>query len=347
MILKAIRGFIFVLSMSVAVARGAVIHEDIGELKIHDLLLRPSFLLKEPKQGFFSIGESSFALKWVLEERFSSVIRIGPRSLLNPLARYSDTVSDEVTLVEAFAQYEDDYGRLRLGRLPVEFGLEGRMWERHLIFPRSLLFKKRAMMLRDVGASYDISHNNWYTGVTVHNGESDQTSDGRTWYTARWGFRDQNFELGLAGQTGSTKPDVTNNSNDTLANVDPTREAKWRIGGLFSAIQRRRWQWAFEFYGGELEQQDHVEKYLTGHTDFGYEFSKTYSAYMRFDFFDPWMNKNGNSTREISLAVVMSNSTKSSNLILVGTKVFEESPQIANDELRLIWSLSPSGQVRF
>src|SRR5262249_3099113 len=121
----------------------SVLREDIGELKIHDLLLRPNFMFQEGREGNFSIGESSFALRWELERKYAGVIRIGPRTLLNPTARYSPVVTDDIMLVEAFAEYNDVYGRFRMGRLPVEFGYEGRLWERYLIFPRSMLFQKR------------------------------------------------------------------------------------------------------------------------------------------------------------------------------------------------------------
>lgn len=321
--------------------------EDIGELKIHDLLLRPTFYLKEPGQGQFSIGESSVALRWELEQKYAGVIRIGSRTLLNPLAHYSSTVKDDVMLVEAFAEYNDVYGRARLGRIPVEFGYEGRQWERYLIFPRSLLFQKRAVMLRDVGVAYDIAQEHWYTGFAVSNGESDSDLDGRAWYTARWGYRDDHFEIGLAGQTGSTKPVATSASADTLANVDPTLEAKWRLGGLYTHLNDKVWDFVLEFYIGELEQERKTTKFSSGHADLGYDFTKRFSTYLRYDFFDPRMRHDGDMERNVSLALVLGNATRSSNLILVGTKVFEESHQVPNDELRLIWSLSPSGVVRF
>lgn len=325
----------------------AVIREDIGELKIHDLLLRPSFTLRERKESEFSLGESSFALRWELENRFSGVIRIGPRTLLNPVARYQEVVPDDVTLVEAYAEYNDAYGRFRLGRLPVEFGYEGRQWERNLIFPRSLLFEKRAMMLRDVGFSYEVSHNNWYTGFVVHNGESDKDLDGQIWYTARWGFRKENFELGLAGQTGSTKPIATQTSKDTLAAVDPTKDALWRLGGLYWNYTDAQWQFGLEFYVGENEQEKVVHKYHTGHADVSYEWSKTFSSHLRYDHFDPNTQADQDLIQKMSLGLVFSNRTHSSNLIFVFSKVQEQGPQIPNDELRLIWSLSPSGVVRF
>lgn len=329
-----------------AQAPAKILREDIGELKIHDLLLRPNFMLKEPQQGSFSIGESSFALRWDLQAKYSSVVRIGPRSLLNPLARYSASVNDDVILVEAFGEYEDDYGRYRFGRIPVEFGYEGRQWERTLIFPRSLLFQKRAMMLRDVGVSYDVEHNNFFTGFVIHNGESDSEVDGRLWYTARWGYRNDDFEIGLNGQTGSTKPSSTSASNDTLAGVDPSLQAQWRIMGVHTAFTRRLFEWVLEVYSGEREQLKQVGRFNAGHIDINYLSSKTFSAHLRYDQMSLNTADSATLERQVSLALVFSNKTRSSNLILVGTKVMEKS-NVPNDELRLIWNLSPSGVVRF
>ncbi len=324
-----------------------VLREDIGELKIHDLLLRPYFDLKEGREGNFSIGESSFALRWELEQKFAGVIRIGPRTLINPSARYSSKVNDDVTLVEAFAEYNDVYGRFRLGRMPIEYGYEGRLWERQLVFPRSLLFQKRLMMLRDMGVSYDVQQGDWYTGFVIHNGESDTDVDGRSWYTARWGYKGEEFEIGATGQTGSTRPTSTATSGDTLANVDVNKNEKWRMGGLYANINSRQWDWVLEAYMGELEQEGTITKFATGHTDLGYQFSKRFSSYLRYDFYDPNIRLYGDQERQISLALMLSNPSHSSNLILVGTKVLGEGVSIHNDEIRLIWSLSPSGVVRF
>lgn len=330
------------------VSAAAPLREDIGVLKIHDLLLRPNFVLREPQQGLFSVGESSFALRWELEDRFAGVLRIGPRSLLNTLGRYDPAADeDDVTLVEAFGEYKHPYGRFRMGRLPVEFGYEGQLWERSLIFPRSLLFQQKAMMLRDVGVSYEVSHNNFFTGFVVHSGESDSDKDGRTWYTARWGYRTEKFEVGLSGQTGSTKPSATAASADTLAGVDPNREAKWRIAGLHGVLHKRTWQWIIEFYLGEREQETKIGHFNSARTDLSFDLTKTFSAHIRYDQFDPNGKMGGDTLKDLSIALMLSNETHSSNFILVGTHKFEQDKQVSNDELRLIWSLSPSGIVRF
>lgn len=346
--LRSLRSAVFAgLSLLSISSAAAVIREDIGVLKIHDLLLRPNFLFGESGVGSFSIGESSFALRWELEEKFAGVIRLGPRTLLNPSARYTNTVNDDVVAVEAFAELNHPYGRFRLGRIPVEFGYEGQLWERALVFPRSLLFKRRVTMLRDVGGSYFVEHNNFFTGLAIHNGESDSDEDGRLWYTARWGYKTEKFELGFAGQTGSTKPTATSVSGDTLAAVDPTSQAKWRMGGLYGALHKKSWEWVLEAYMGEREQQTEIGKYAAGHTDLSIEFNRYYSVHLRYDHFDPNLKVKNDIQREVSLGLMLSNRTHSSNLILIGTKVFEENGQLPNDELRLIWSLSPSGIVRF
>jgi hypothetical protein len=341
---KAILAFLLLFQFN---AQAKVLREDIGELKIHDLLIRPNFLLKEPSTGSFTIGESSFALRWELEQKFAGVIRIGPRSLMNIPARYESQPDNDVMLVEGFAEYDDPYGRIRLGRIPIEFGYEGKLWERELIFPRSLFFQNRAMILRDVGLSYEIQHNGFLTGFAIHNGEGDTDKDGQIWYTARWGYRADKFEVGLSGQTGLTHPSATATSGDALAGVDPTKNAKWRIGGVYAAISGRRTEWVMEVNGGERQQEKKIGKFSAWHTDFGYQINKTISGHLRYDVMDPNQSVGGDMQKQASLAVVLSNGTKSSNLILIGTKCIEDGHQIANDELRLIWSLSPSGVVRF
>ncbi|NJL25779.1 MAG: hypothetical protein HC902_11790 [Calothrix sp. SM1_5_4] len=132
-----------------------------------------------------------------------------------------------------------------------------------------------------------------------------------------------------------------------MAGIDPNKDAKWRIGGLFAALNRKTWDSSLEFYMGEGEQDKSARKYMAGHWDAGYEWSKTFSTHLRYDHFDPNLDVDGDLAREVSLALVVSNKTRSSNLILVGTQAIEDKGSNANSQLRLIWSLSPSGIVRF
>lgn len=334
---------LLLISMS-ALANPEKPGENLGRLKVSDVLLRPEFTLKEPQKGAFSLGDSSLAVEWDLRDEFSGVIRVGPRSLLNPLAHFTDTVNSDIVLVEAYAQYTHPYlGRIRLGRQPILFGMEGQKTEGELIFPRPLLYQMRAMGLRDVGISYEIDNNNYYTSVMVHNGEGDTDKDGRMWYTGRWGYRANRFELGASGQTGTTTPESTASSNDTLAGVDPSKSAKWRIYGFHVVWTPPRLITELESYMGEMEQDKATRKFYTGHFDIGYEFSKKFSSHLRVDVFDPDNKVDDDAVYQGSVALVWTNESRNSRLILVGTKTHEEGHhQTANDEARLIWSLSPT-----
>ena len=328
-------------------AHAVVIRENIGELKIHDLLIRPNFVLAEPQKASFSIGESSFALRWELEQKFAGVIRLGPRSLINQLSHYARAMDTDLTLVEAFGEFTDWYGRFRFGQLPVEFGFEGRLWERNLIFPRSLFYQKRAMMVRDVGASYEIKHERFMTGFVIHDGDGSGANAGPAWFTSRFGYQLEDFEIGLSGQTGATRAAATKDSMDTLAGVDPTKDAKWRVGGLYAALLQRSWAMVGEYNVGSVEQEDAARNYYAGHLDAGVLWSKRIQTYLRLDVFDPNSDNTGDLEQQLSLGVVLSNDSRSSNLILIGTQVLDKAPASPGSSLRLIWSLSPSGVVRF
>ncbi len=140
---------------------------------------------------------------------------------------------------------------------------------------------------------------------------------------------------------------TTNASGDTLAGVDPTAEAQWRMGGLYLAIHNFGFDWTMEYYMGERQQQEVIGKFAAGHSDMSVEIDRYLSVHLRYDHFDPNLKDSNDLQREVSLGIMLSNKSHSSNLLLVGTKVFEETNQTPNDELRLIWSLSPSGIVRF
>src|SRR6185312_15856209 len=116
---------------------------------------------------------------------------------------------------------------------------------------------------------------------------------------------------------------------------------KWRLAGVYGSLSTKKWEWSLEAYMGELEQVDNTTKFATGHTDLSYMWTKRFSTHVRYDFFDPDLELYGDQQKAASLALELSNNSHSSNLILVGTKSFGELHTTRNDEIRLIWSLSP------
>jgi hypothetical protein len=315
--------------------------EQFGLLKIDSLVLRPQFRVAEPSDGDFAIGESMFSVRWRMDQRTSAVFAVGAKNLLGTSIHYKETVTEDLGFVEGYGEFAFEYGTIRAGLLPVDFGLEGSRREADLDLDRSLLFARRWVPLRDIGLSYRIDYDGYFTRLMVHNGESDANVDGRMWYTGAWGYESPRlFQFGVAGQTGSTKPESTNASNDSMAGVDPSREAKWRMGGPFAAWTPHHWRLELEVYLGELVQAELIRKFSTGHVSFGYEWTN-WSLHARYDQIDPDQGVDGNRETRPSVAFGYLSERRTSKVYVLLTKVIEESNQVPNDEIRLIWHLTP------
>src|SRR5512135_2055875 len=184
--------------------------EQLGELKIDSLVLRPQFSMTEGGGNNFSLGESLFAVRWRMDTHISGVFAVGSQDLLGTTQLYTPTLSENLGFVEAYGEYTGAYGTFRAGLQPLNFGLDGGVSEEDLDIHRSMLFSERLVALRDIGVSYRIKNNGFFTSVMVHNGESGPNVDNRAWYTANWGWTDDyRLRLGVAGQTGTTKPEST------------------------------------------------------------------------------------------------------------------------------------------
>lgn len=327
--------------------------ETLGQLDVSDVLLRPNFQLLESSRGAFSLGESSFEVTWRLDEALSGHFRVGSRPLINQPARYSDSVNNDLMLVEAYAEWAGPYGRFRLGRIPLEYGAEGSWLERDLLFARSMIFTKRLVALRDNGFSYEIDGNDFFTSLSVSNGEGDQDLDGRMWQTARWGYRQGKIlEVGMMGQAGSTttqstvKTTTTGTTTTETPMLDNTggfnagEGSRWRMGGVFAQWYPRWWQVVLEGTFGECVQSNGGGKFSVGHLDVVRQFPNMYLLGLRADHFDPNSGKDGDRILEASLLLGVENRTRTSSVLLIGTKVFQEGRSSGNDRLLLVWRLA-------
>lgn len=327
--------------------------ETLGQLEVSDILLRPNFQLQESRKGSFSLGESSFEVTWGLDESLAGHFRVGSRSLVGQAARYSDVLNNDLMFVEAYAEWEGPYGRFRLGRIPLEYGAEGSWLERDLLFSRSMLFSKRVVALRDDGFSYEIESNGWFTNLSVSNGESDQDLDGRMWQTGRWGWRQGKIlEVGLMGQAGgtttasSTKTVTTGTTTtetpvlDTTGGFNASDSSRWRMGGIFAQWYPRYWQVVLEGTFGEVVQTSGGGKFSVAHLDVVHQLKNMALFGLRVDHFDPNSNKTSDSILETSLLAGIENRTRTSSVLLVGTKGFKEGRNSGTDRLMLVWRLS-------
>lgn len=335
--LRVSLGFIFIHIFFLS----AIASEKLGRVNIDNILLYPTYLVEEGQHSEFGLGLSSASFSWVHSQNLSAVFRIGKKSLINPALHFIDTPDDSLGIYEAFGYLSGLYGNLRMGLIPVNFGLEGSWSEEQLIFPRSLLFDQRVMALRDLGLSYQTSHNGYYTSIAIHNGESDKNLDGRMFITSSWGWMNhRNLNLGVSAQAGTTKPLSTSTvKNDFVANVDVNEEALWRIANIYTLWNPHRWYLMIEMYFGEVEQ-DQVTKYHGGHGDFGYQWNSYFGTFLRYDHFDPNEKLDGDLQRQASLALRVSDKYQVNTLFVTLIKKMEQGIEINNDQVLLSWRLT-------
>ncbi len=333
--------FFSALALGLFTLDQASAREQLGKIEIDQLVVRPQFKVIEPAKANFELGESLFAVRWEMDQQISAVFTVGSRELLGTSTHFTDEVTEDLGFVETYGQYISNYGTFRAGLQPVVMGYEGNVAEADMDFPRSLIYQRRLVPLRDIGVSYAVDYNGYFTRMMVHNGESGPNKDGRPWYTGRWGWgAPDRIRVGFAGTTGTTKPESTLLSNDSLANVDPTKDAQWRMGGPFVVWTPGRWRTVFEFYLGEVVQDNDIRKHSAGNLTMSYTGPKWFTG-LRYDHFDPNHDNKTDLERHVSLAIGFTTSRRTSRVYLVGTKVFEESGQVPNDQLLLIWHLTP------
>ena len=336
-----------ILIVSAILSFSSKAQQPLGTLELKDLTLRPQGYLKEGKEGEFELGESSAKLSWVLDDHLSSALRFGARQLRGRQSFYTPstlTQNDlsDLDLLEAYGQFDGVLGRVRLGLIPVEFSREALLQDNELIFPRGQAFTRGVVGLRDFGLNYSIGFNRFYTSVTAHNGESGPNTDNKTWYTARWGYDFRKLRLEAFGQTGHTTPDSTAGSTLQVAKFNPDLNAQFRMGGFFADWVPSNYRVSMEVLIGDVTQEKATNRFISGHIDLGQLDENGLGWFLRYNPFDPDTRTPNDAQHNMSIALVKANASKTSKLILVGTKSIEEGPQkIPNDEIRLIWSATP------
>jgi hypothetical protein len=339
--------YTFLLFAVAAFCSAVQAQESLGILKIDDLTVRTTINSLEDTGGDFSLYGSSLGARWVGNANYSAQVRLGSRELINYTNYYADATTtdstrEEVGFYEAYGQYVGAYGTIRAGLIPLDFGRDGRAIEALRVFERSSLFREHAVGLRDMGVSFLTSHNGFFTQLIFHNGEVDLESDGETWVTGRWGYQNsKNFTVSVSGQTGRVKPTTTSGSSFTLAGVDSSASAHWRHGVLTFEGESRHWDWGVEFGGGEVEQRFASNGYFVALTEVMYRSSKSAELSFRWDHFDPNNRLPNDTESRLALGFNLKSDNGISKLILTGVKVLEEKSQIANDEVRVAWVLTP------
>ncbi|MCB0350283.1 MAG: hypothetical protein KDD38_03810 [Bdellovibrionales bacterium] len=315
--------------------------EPVGTLSIEMLRLRPTLLSDESVGASFSLSDSAFGLSWRKNKKLSAYVEVSSELSRNLPVYYSAAQVDRIGFSMAYAEYLGVYGRIRFGLIPLNFGYDGVLASHENIYNNALPYSERIIGLTDQGISFYTENNGYYTELVVHNGEIDTASDGRIWTSGNWGFTNgRHFRTQLSLQTGYVKSSVASSTN-SLAGVLPNQTALWRNGIFFLNWYPRNWNIVAQIGGGEVKQDSQEGRYNNSMIEVTRSISKNFTAGFRYDQLDPDRKTDGDILTDLSLALTFKSADSTSQVIVLATKSIEESGEIPDDQLRLVWLLTP------
>lgn len=320
--------------------------ETLGDLAVSGLLLEPSFTFQEPRRGQFAVGRSYLAVTWTRDPLVSAQIKLGSRSLIGKPARYGPAATDDIAVIEAYAQLDSSLGRIRGGLVPIPYGWEGADSEHRLELPRSQLFRNRIINLRDHGVSYHVSYEGYFSDWAIHNGEGGPDLDNDMWMTLRAGWEGARFlRLGISGSTGSTNPASTNLTPATWtsadAGLDITQRAKIRLANFFVNWEIQPVEVTLEGSGGNTLQDSGDRELRALHLDVNYVPNNSVSWLTRYDAFDPSTNPDDR-VDEYTFGIAWKGKYRNSVLYILGSKQVMENNPLSLHKAEIIWRMTPS-----
>ncbi len=340
----------FVAQSTAALAQS---EERVGAIEVSDVYLSPRFHYLESRSGRFELGETFVGFRWHRDQDVSANVLLGSRELSSPPRRYIDLderKDPEVALVEAYIEAQSLVGKMRLGQIPLPFGIEGARGEARLQFPRSLLWRGRWLGLRDRGFAYSVEHKGYLNEWAIHNGEGGEERDNQLWLTARWSVRwsargRDDFFAGLSGSTGRTTPASTDDlvlpRTQLNAGLIPSENARVRIGNVFFEWSKRTFGLVAEGTLGESVQASSRARFRGGHMDLHYYWSQRIGIHARFDALDPSNRFKNDREEETTLGLSLRGLYSNSVVYFLATQAHLEGHQTDRHEAMLIWRLTP------
>lgn len=346
MTLKTLRSYFAFLILGLVAPTASAIEEGIGTLQLSDVFLEPSFTYVESQGGEFQLGSSYLAVTWQRDDLISAVMKVGAKRLIGVPSRYAPVAEpDEVAVVEGYAQIDSAYGRIRMGLIPITFGLEGGDIERQLRLPRSLMFQSRFLNLRDLGVSYRIAVNGFFSEWAVHNGEGGTERDHETWFTGNWGWESgRAFRFGISGTAGRTNPKSTDPGGASAFTEMGFRigePSRLRVANVFLDWAPNPLRFSMEATAGDTFQGDDVMKFRAAHVDIDWRMSESLSLLTRYDVMSPRNDVDDAEITEYTAGLSIRSRYENSVLYILGTKRVQRNVTPDVHTGMVIWRITP------
>lgn len=325
--------------LSVARADG----EQMGTFRFSEFSLSPRGRLQEPSTGGFELKESWIGFEWLRDESLSGEISFGTSDLIAPAIWYPDR-DHQLQLVQAAVKAKTAYLDIRAGLLSIPNGYEGAFPEWEWSLPETRVRAHRWFTRRDYGVELRAETKPYLVSVTLHNGESGENVDQKTWVTGQWRYFNSNgFGILSTAEVGRTDAQSTTgsiaNSADEGFDFDPLDAAKFRSGTLAVFRKWNRHLILLEYGRGEILQKDQKHPFAWGHFDVCANLGGDLNVLMRYEQSQSNTHDAGTTVKSGGLGVSVSSKDRLSMVTLWANKN-SESPDRQNDEALLIFRLN-------
>ncbi len=336
--------------------------ENLGVLQFSQFYLSPQISAQEPSRGGFELKKSWIAFHWskgvedknVVEQERSFLfadLAFGTADIVAPALWYAPK-SQSLDLTLAKVTMQTSIIDFSFGLMPVPFSYEGQLDENQKLIPETYVRSQAWFARSDYGLQMQTSYKEFMTRVMVHNGESGENLDQKTWATGLWRFQnDSGFGVLLTSQVGQTDQ---RSSGTSLAAVrtqvsaqnfawDPGQAAKHRMGTLAIYKQWNQQLILLESGRGDFIQNDEKYPFAWGHFDVVSRASDQLRFLFRYEQSQSDIHMSESIIKTTGFGLSWVSAERLSSWTLWAQK-HDENPRLQNDQILLQFRLSNQQQ---
>lgn len=324
------RHVLFLLCLTASLNSAAA--ENPASFSVNDIFLQSSAKVQEGNAGGLDFPQWKFGALAKFSPTLELNLSLGSPSLLY-LPSWSTLANQGASLLDVKAQIKTSVADFYAGQFLTPFGLEGTRGENELFFPRSFLYERGLIPLRDYGVGIFSQNDGFYFNVAAHSGEGanySASTDSRLFGTGQWGYETPTHEaLGLSIIEGRVINPLT------LA------ETKLRGGNLF--FKFHLFKMAIDLEGSIFQSiLNQVESnYLAWHGDFSYIASDSVNIIARYEQYNPNTKISSNVLGRGYFGIEWHGKNSFSRLFIYLVKNNESLNEMPNDEVRFVWRITP------
>jgi hypothetical protein len=327
-----ILGLLFVLLFSL----NAFSAEGPSLISFKEIYLQETIRAAEQTQGGFDPFQWKLGVEGKLQSDLQVNMSIGQTALLYRPNWITASGGETVSLLEAQVLFKTSVVDIYAGQTLIPWGEEGSKEENELFIPRSFLYEKGLLPLRDLGAGVIARYEGLYFDIFAHSGEGggyQQAGDNRLFVTGQWGY-----ETPTEDRFGVS---VTGGRYLSAASLSETRlKGGNMFFGLhiFSAYLEAEASYfqSFVTTAGATTQTD----LMAWHGDLQLPASENVNLLYRYEQYNPNLKVASNILGRGYFGVEWHSRNSFSRFFIFLVKNNESLQETPNDELRLTWRIT-------